>query len=403
MTMTDAGVSVLALDVFLAAVLLAYVAAGLTRGFVQIAGAVVGFALGGLLGLRFAPDLVARLPDRLDGPLLLAALAAVVVFAALVGQAILSGLARRLPRRGAVIGPIDRLLGGVVSLVLAAATVWLGAGALRVALPGDVSRTIDGSRVLRAIDDVAPVDRNEALHQVTALFARYEFPRVFEHGGAEPALPAEAVDPAVADHTAVARAGRSVVRIDVTAPACGRMQEGSGFVVAPGLIVTNAHVVSGAEHVSITKDRLRSTARVVAFDAGRDLAVLSAETGDLSPIPLASSPLRRGADAAVAGYPLGGPYTVSAARVGALITARGRDIYDDASVSRQIYGLRADIHPGNSGGPLLTTTGEVAGVVFARSQDEADTAYALRLEEVAPVLATARAGHQVPVGGCTAA
>ncbi|GMA38287.1 MarP family serine protease [Mobilicoccus caccae] len=393
----------LVLDGLLLLGLLLYAVEGYRRGFVRTVGGAVGFVVGGLLGLRFAPAFVEAIAPQLAPIPLLVALVGLVLFAALIGQAVVSGITRRiLPVRTAALGRIDALLGSVVSLVLAAGIVWLGAGLLRTAVPAAVADVVDDSRVLRTVDDLAPVSKERALQEVSDVFARYEFPRVFE-GEPERMPPVEAADPAIADNAAIARAGASVVRIDATARQCGRMQEGSGFVVGPGLVVTNAHVVTGSDAVRIRKDGLRSTAEVVAFDPGRDLAVLAADTGDLTPIPLADSDLRRGSEAIIAGYPLGGPYTAHAGRVRDLITAQGRDIYYQDRVVRKVYGVRAGIKPGNSGGPLLTTDGSVAGVVFARSLDDEGTAYALRLAELRPVLETAQARETVAVGGCTAA
>jgi S1-C subfamily serine protease len=64
--------------------------------------------------------------------------------------------------------------------------------------------------------------------------------------------------------------------------------------------------------------------------------------------------------------------------------ARGPDIYQNRQVTRQIYALYSLVRPGNSGGPLLTPSSRVAGVVFAAAVDDAHTGYALSAAEVAP-------------------
>lgn len=161
--------------------------------------------------------------------------------------------------------------------------------------------------------------------------------------------------------------------------------------------MTNAHVVAGAEQVTLTHGRQRVRAEVVAFDPDRDLAVLSASLPDTArPLALADD-LSHGDSAVVAGYPGGGPYQVQSARVRGEVTARGDDIYGRTGVTRQLYALRVTVHPGNSGGPLLRPDGQVAGVIFARSMDDTQTAYALRNSELAPVLDQAHA-TSMPVG-----
>ncbi|MGW7789688.1 trypsin-like peptidase domain-containing protein, partial [Streptomyces tricolor] len=91
----------------------------------------------------------------------------------------------------------------------------------------------------------------------------------------------------------------------------------------------------------------------------------------------------RGDAAVVAGYPHDGALDLQAATVGSRVRATGQNIYNDRTVTREIYSVRSTIRPGNSGGPLLTTEGRVFGVVFARSTSDAETGYALTAAEVA--------------------
>ena len=91
----------------------------------------------------------------------------------------------------------------------------------------------------------------------------------------------------------------------------------------------------------------------------------------------------RGDSAVVAGYPQDGDLNLQAATVANRVRATGQNIYNDGTVTREIYSIRSTVRPGNSGGPLLTTDGRVYGVVFARSTSDAETGYVLTADEVA--------------------
>jgi S1-C subfamily serine protease len=142
------------------------------------------------------------------------------------------------------------------------------------------------------------------------------------------------------------------------------------------------------------------TARVVLYDPNRDITVL--DVPGLAAAPLSfSNPIARGQSAIVVGFPENGPFSAVSARVRSVQEARGPDIYQDSEVTRQIYSLFTSVRPGNSGGPLLTPSGQVAGVVFAAAVDNARTGYALTAREVAPDAARgATATAPVSTEGC---
>ena len=197
----------------------------------------------------------------------------------------------------------------------------------------------------------------------------------------------------------------SIVKIIATEPECGQQAEGSGFVYAPGHVLTNAHVVAGARSVSIVSDGTGASlglgARVVLFDPNTDVAVL--DVPGLARTSLAfHSPVAAGDPAEVVGYPQNGPFTPTGARVAARDLITGPNIYSDATVTRRVYVLRATVRAGNSGGPLLAPNGKVDGVVFAASTTDPATGYALTAGQV---IADARAGasaiRRVATQSCT--
>jgi S1-C subfamily serine protease len=173
----------------------------------------------------------------------------------------------------------------------------------------------------------------------------------------------------------VDRAGASTVKI--VGDGCGQIQEGSGFVVAPGLVVTNAHVVAGIAHPMVQIGTVFHNTTVLLFDPYYDLAVMRVTGLDAPPLVLDPDQVGRGVQAAVLGYPGGGPFTVAAAGVMAAFEAQGRDIYGQGLTVREVYEIQAVVRPGNSGGPLVQPDGEVIGVVFSRSTTNGDIGYAL--------------------------
>jgi S1-C subfamily serine protease len=121
---------------------------------------------------------------------------------------------------------------------------------------------------------------------------------------------------------------------------------------------------------------------VVLFDPDRDVAVLYVPELR-APVLSFDDAASRGDSAVVAGYPQDGDLNLQAATVAGRVKATGRNIYNDGIVTREIYSIRSTVRPGNSGGPLLTTTGRVYGVVFARSTSDDETGYVLTAAEVA--------------------
>jgi S1-C subfamily serine protease len=253
--------------------------------------------------------------------------------------------------------------------------------------------------VIRSIDGATPAPVRTWLAQLRTIAVDDGIPTILETVG--PALPAEVPDESV-DTPELAAAAASVVRIAGTAFECGQNQTGSGFVVSPGRVITNAHVVAGvSEPVVEVPGGGALPGRVVHFDPRLDLAVLAVEGLDREPLPLGEE-LPNGATAAFAGYPAGGPYRIQPASVQGLSKVLVQNIYGTDPEPLQVYSLAANVQQGNSGGPLLDLQGRVAGVVFAKSTTEAPVGYALSLAELRPIAERAPTyGAAVASGQCT--
>lgn len=368
------------LDVILLGVLLLQALVGWRRGFVASVLGVIGLIGGGWLAMWGLPQIMA--PTTAGGDALIRSVVMLfgVLLVATLGYAILSDAGRRMmaQHREAALGRFDSLLGGLLSAGMAGVLIAVASLALYPVAPASWRAVMDDSRVVSALSDHTPDAVVDWTAQATEELYDAGFPRVFGDPSAEPDLPAEAPDGGVADSPGVSAAADSVVKINARLTQCSAAGTGSGWVVAPERIVTNAHVVAGSDHVTVqvggTGRRLDAT--VVGFDPGRDLAVLAVPRLRAAPLERADA-LSPGDSAVVAGFPRGGPYRTEPARIRGTLAATGSDIYDRRPVQREIYSVYAHVSPGNSGGPLLTPEGRVAGTVFARSGLSGDTGFVI--------------------------
>ncbi len=363
---------------------------GYRQGFVAGVLAFTGFLAGGVVGLLVAPTLVSSLEPGLGQSILAVG---IVLFAASVGQVLLGWLGA-LVRNRITWQParaVDSGLGAAVSVLAMLVVAWFLASALRPGPLPTLSREIGDSKVVAAVDQVMPEGARTLFSSFRRVLDDTTLPPVFSGLSPERIRKVPPPDGTITGNAAVRRAAQSVVEVSGTAEDCSRTLDGSGFVVSPQHVLTNAHVVAGvdAPQVRVGGKGPRYDARVVVFDSHRDLAVLYVPDLRAPVLPFDGS-ASTGDDAVVAGYPGGGPFRLVAARVRDEINATGPDIYHRSEVTRDVYSLYADVEPGNSGGPLLTTKGDVYGVIFAKSLDDATTGYALTAKEARPVVRQGR-------------
>jgi S1-C subfamily serine protease len=388
------------LDLLLLVLVVGSAVSGYRQGFVVGVLSFVGLVGGGVIGATLAPHIARHFAGRTE-----AVIGVVVVFAlASIGMAAataVGGLVRRQLRwRPAQF--LDSAGGAVTSAVAVLLVAWFIGSSLAQSPFPSVAREVNGSKVLTEVDGTVPSQVQDFFADFRKVVITRGFPQVFGALGAERIVPVAPPDPAVTAASGVAAASASIVKIVGDAASCSRQIEGSGFFFAPGKVMTNAHVVAGVQHprVSVGGVGTTVTATVVLYDPKTDIAVLSVP-GLSAPALSFAAQAQSGADAVVAGFPENGPYTLSAARIRGVENARGPDIYQDAQVTREIYAVRSQVEPGNSGGPLLNTAGQVDGVVFAKAIDDDSTGYALTAKQVAAD-ATLGATQSAPVStqGC---
>jgi S1-C subfamily serine protease len=321
--------------------------------------------------------------------------AIVAVFvAAMIGQLLASAVGAavrsRVSWRPATL--VDSVAGAAVSVLSVLLIAWLIGSAVVNAPFAVVTTQVNRSAVLHAVDGVMPSAARTMFSDFRSLLASGPYVQVFGALGAEPTLTVAPPDPAVLASAGLARAQDSIVKVMGVAPSCSRRIEGSGFVISPQHILTNAHVVAGVtENQTVTtRQGARFPARVVLFDPERDIAVLYVPALTAQTLNF-TGPATLGSNAIVAGYPLDHSFTVVPARIGDDQLAQAPDIYQTHEVTRQIYSIRANVQPGNSGGPLLAPNGQVDGVVFAAAVGVKDTGYALTASEVQPDVRAAQA------------
>lgn len=390
------------MDLVLLLVILVGALYGWRAGLITSALTAIGWFAGLLIGLWAAPELIAWLRPETGPDASVVTTVVLALILASVGAGLLGRVGAALVRVTSwrPVRLVDATAGAAAVAVAMSFAAWAVPNATRPYLDAQAADAVENSRVWSALNQRIPGPVREAGSDLTRRVEASPFPQLFDY-------PAPSVEPAPADESATATAGvrraaDSVVKVR-TSMRCDRASVGSGWVVSPGRVVTNAHVVAGADRVSVQVGGTgpRSSATVVAFDTDQDLAILRVD--DLDARPLARADLDPGDDGVVAGFPRGGDYRVRAATVLGEGPTRTRDVSDSRSVTRDVLTLRTTVVEGNSGGPLLTTSGAVAGTVFARAADTDTRGFAVAGERADALLNRAgQLDRPVDTGACPA-
>ncbi|RPA57495.1 serine protease [Gordonia oryzae] len=387
-------------DIIVVAIALIAAISGFRQGAVASALAVLGVLLGAFAGILLVPHVISRIDDPT-----MQLVAAVGVLVALVVIGEIAGMILGHAARGGIRSPelraIDSGVGLVLQALAALVAMWLIGTLLASSHSQALTKAIDGSKVLGAVDDAAP--------GWLAAKPVDEFRRLLEDSKLDGVIPTARAgqvappDAALLRLPVVAQTKPSVVKIEGEAPNCQQALEGSGFVVGPDLIMTNAHVVAGTSTLQAQQsDGTSYDADVVLFDSVNDVAILRVDGIDARPLRFASGTASTGDDAIVLGYPQAGPFQATAVRVRDMRELPTANIYRNRQVTREVYTVRGVIRQGNSGGPMLNSAGEVLGVVFATSENAADeTGYVLTAALVQQDLARAQGRYgRVSTGAC---
>jgi S1-C subfamily serine protease len=354
---------------------------GYRLGFLARVMSWVGMAIGVFLAAWVLPSILRNLEEAEQASLLLVVVGT-LLGGAFLGQALglLAGSRLHVALPQGQARTADRTAGGIAGVLGVLIGLWLMLPTL-ADVPGWPAEQARSSLIAGAVDDAFP-EAPDTLQALRRLVGEDQFPRVFE--GLDRT---EEVGPPPAETGISQEVANAVIpsTVKVEGVACRRIQEGSGFVVAPELIVTNAHVVAGEDETVVERsDGSQVRARVVVFDPERDLAVL--RTPGLNRPALEIGDTEAGGTGGVFGHPGGGTLRIAPFRVSEEVRAQGRDIYDSDRTLRQVLVLASELMPGDSGGALIDGTGAVVGVAFAIAPDRPGVSYALTAEELRVVL-----------------
>ena len=371
-----------ALDVLLLLLLALGALSGFRQGAVAQALGLIGAGVGAVIAVALLPEIAAALPT-LDQFLRALLVLGFLLVALALGQAVGGAIAIAVLRRMGGGGPLaaaDRLFGLAVGVAQVILVIWFLAPILAAGPSASLAQQIDQSTVVSVVRAALPSPA-PVLGRLRAFLVPAGLPQVFQF--IETPLGSPVPTPGDAQ---VAALGRSAApsTVAVVGEACGLRLTGTGFAIAPGYVVTNAHVVAGERGTTAVVAETGATAgaTVVFYDPAMDVALLHVAGLDLRPLPLASGDPAIGTVGVALGHPGGGGLAMIPAAVRDTFTATGFDIYGRNTVTRVVIELAADVEAGDSGGPFVASDGRVAGVVFARAQTTPGVGYALEIGEV---------------------
>jgi S1-C subfamily serine protease len=349
-------------DLLIAAFVLALAAIGYERGLIRSALPLAGFLGGAALGARLGPALLADGSESAYAPVITAVsglLLGAVLAVALEG---VGSVLHRRARLGSAARGLDGAAGALLLAALGLLVAW-AFGAVALHTPGsgasELRSAVQRSAILGALNDVLPPSG-----PLLNVLRRIDPTPALDGPAARVGPP----DPRIAEDPDVEAAGNSVVK--VLGSACGLGVAGSGWVIGPDLVATNAHVVAGEQDTTVTtRSGAELGATAVHYEPRNDLAVLSVPGLGLPALPLAVDPAE-GTPGATLGYPENGPFAVAAARLGTTAEVTSQDSYGRGPIRREMTAFRGDVRSGNSGGPVVDAAGRVLATVFGSQLGE---------------------------------
>ena len=384
------------LDIIIIILLISAVIRGKEIGFVQQVFSTLGFFGGLMLGASIEPYTVGFAHTHLSRSLVTLATTLGTAFILLsIGEFIGVYLKHKVTHLK--INKYDNIFGSFISVGSVLIGVWLGISILRTIPYVSFQQDIKSSKIVAALNRHLPPAPN-VIADLSHLVDPNGFPRVFN--GNEPSPPGSVKLPPISELAAAIQHDQGSV-VKIVGDGCGGVVEGSGFVVGNNIVATNAHVVAGISQPYVNDANGSHIASVIYFNPNLDFALLRVSGLAGSPLNVSSVTVQNDIPSAALGYPGGGSFKVDPAVVLDEFNASGSNIYAQGTTNRQIYEIEANIIPGNSGGPLITTNGTVIGVVFAQSTEYNAVGYALVTQPIVNIIKnTAPDSQPVGSGSC---
>jgi S1-C subfamily serine protease len=386
------------IDVIIVVFVVLSIIHGRRIGFVQQFLLAVGFITGLFIGGKLQPFVLSYTDTVLSRALVsLIVIIGLATIVGRIGESVGMGVKRRL-QQTTLSNKIDGILGSIAGFVTVLASVWLLTPLLSGLPAPSLQRAIQSSNIVSKLNDSLP-SSPQFISSFGRLINPNGFPDVFVGLDRQPLKP-DAPLPSLGElQTAVQQTRPSIVKLE--GRGCGGIVEGSGFIAGEDIVMTNAHVVAGVTKPIIVDTEGEHDATVIWFDPSLDVAILRTDGLVGKPLTIKTENVPRGTASVVVGYPGGGGFTASPSVILDQFAAEGRDIYSKNLTNRDLYELKADIIPGNSGGPVLDKEGTVIGLVFAESTTYDDIGYALTMNAVAKDLHQALQRNQaVSTGAC---
>lgn len=386
-------------DIFIILFLLTAILRGLELGLIRQICSTAGLIAGFFLGVFIQGKLIhlAQTPGTKALLSLCVLIGAIAIFSS-IGEYIGARLKGKLEKvKIQALNKLDKGAGSITAGATFLLIFWLAAQVFGNVPISGMQQQIQGSTIIAQLNKALP-PAPQVVARLGHLIDPNSFPDVFT--GLEPNIDTTSPLPSIGElDEAVQRARASVVKIE--GKGCGGISDGSGFVADTNLVITNAHVVAGVQNPYVIDGGGRHPATVLWFDSELDMAVLKADKLAGKPLAMQMQAAKNGTPGATLGYPGGGEFAAHPATIVDSFIAVGRDIYNQNTTRRNVYSVKSDIEPGNSGGPLINKEGDVIGLVFAKSTTYEDVGYALTMEQVISGLNQAKdRSKAVGTGNC---
>lgn len=347
---------------------------GLIRNLFAVGGLFVGI----ILGLLIAPVIMSWFKDPI-GKFAAVIMTVSITTLAFGTLAEAMGLKLNIKLGSKTAQQINSILGCIASVFFLTLFVWIGSAIIISSPFKSFNNYLQDSAIIQYLNKKLP-PTPPIINRIDNLVRPLDFPQVFA------GVPQKLSDPVApagsqAVSLAVQNAGKSTIKIE--ARGCGNaISAGSGFIAGEGLVMTNSHVVAGANDITVIDTTGSYTAEVVYFDPRVDIAILKTPKLSAKALSISANEYQRGQEATILGFPSGGPFYAEPAGITRVLSARGLDIYNQTTITRSVYEFIGNVVQGNSGGPLVLSDGTVIGMIFASAQDNSGYGYALTGREL---------------------